>query len=221
MNLLKAALSVILSAVVSQAGAAVVVGSLSREVDSDLIVDTMNGRDWLGWDVTRGLTYQQTLAETQFGGRFSGFTVAGAVDAHKFVEAMIGSSPCSVYNNAQCFFQENKDLENLVGESLYDSRLQFGSAGDADMVLFVNDLNGYWPVGFIQIITSATGEPDAVIKANNWSSFAAADSLALSPSESVGWLLFRESATSVPEPAPLMLVLFGLAISGALSLRRR
>ena len=56
-------------------------GGLSRTVGEDVIVDSFNQRQWLGADVTKGLTYTETLAELATGGRFAGYQIARSADA--------------------------------------------------------------------------------------------------------------------------------------------
>ncbi|NUQ61377.1 MAG: hypothetical protein HUU20_02745, partial [Pirellulales bacterium] len=74
------------------------IGSMSRDVvsNSPYIIDSLNNREWLGWDVTKGLTYAQTVAATQAGGMFAGFSIARNNDAQLFVDALIGAgNPCT------------------------------------------------------------------------------------------------------------------------------
>ena len=62
----KTLMAFILFAVMGTAQAAIVtLGSLSRDSSSAVISDSRNGREWLSWDVTQGLTYEQT-AMTSF-----------------------------------------------------------------------------------------------------------------------------------------------------------
>jgi hypothetical protein len=64
-----AAASLALAASACAQAAPIVVGSLSREPAEQVIHDSLNNREWLGWDVTRGLNYAQTVAAIQPGGR--------------------------------------------------------------------------------------------------------------------------------------------------------
>ena len=57
----------LLASTMSHAGA-LTAGSLSRADGSELIIDSLNGREWLGWDVTKELSLAQTRAAIGPGG---------------------------------------------------------------------------------------------------------------------------------------------------------
>lgn len=77
-----------LTTVTAATAAPVTVGSMFRDDGSDLIVDSLNNREWLGWDVTKGLTSSQIQAATGNGEQFEGFHFADVVDARLFVNAL-------------------------------------------------------------------------------------------------------------------------------------
>ena len=130
--------------------APITVGSLSRADGSDIIVDTLNSREWLGWDVTKAYTYSQTLAAIQTGGVFEGFSIAYNLDAQMFVDALDGTpNDCTVTGFNTCLEAEQPAWEQLVGESWRDQRAT-GLPFDTDMAIFLSD---QWPnlVGHVSI----------------------------------------------------------------------
>ena len=61
------AVAISLIAATAAYAAPIVSGSMSREVGSDLILDSLNNREWLGWDVTKAYDFAETLAAIQTG----------------------------------------------------------------------------------------------------------------------------------------------------------
>lgn len=201
------------------AHASVSVGAMSRQDGSNLIEDPLNNRQWLGWDVTRGLNYTQTLAATQAGGAFAGFRVAHSADAVLFVNAMLGlPNGCATGLSALCVQTENRDLERLVGESFYDYRSRFNANYDYDYAWFLAGDGSTTMAGGIEVFTQDAGA-DRVTINHRLNSIAGVDANLDRGISPTGWLLYREATASVPEPGSLALA--GLALLAACTARRK
>ena len=73
-----AALAASVSLGVAAQASTITVGSLTSADDgsTEVIVDTLNNREWLRWDVLADLTYAETLAATSSGGAYADFIIA-------------------------------------------------------------------------------------------------------------------------------------------------
>ena len=199
--------------------ASITVGAMARQDGSTVIEDSLNNRQWLGWDVTRGLNYTQTLAATQAGGAFAGFRVAHSADAVLFVNGMLGlPNGCATGLSALCVQTENRDFERLVGESFYDYRSRFSANYDYDYVWFLAGDGSTTTAGGIEIFTQDAGA-DRVTINHRLNSIAGVDANLDRGVSPTGWLLYRDTPASVPEPGSLALA--GLALLAACTARRK
>ena len=192
----------------------IISGSMFRVDGSRIIVDSLNNREWLGWDVVRDYSYAQTVEAVKQGGDFSGFSLADNVDAQLFVDALVGLNACTATQPdwvPTCFTGEHPEWEPLVGESYLESRSS-GSPGDHEAVKFLNWTGG---AGILDVLVHDIS-PDTLSKGNLWTTIPDSDNFV--GSESFGWLLFRERPATVPEPASILLVLVG--VLALLMLRR-
>lgn len=200
--------------------AIVTVGSMSRDTGSNVIVDTLNDRQWLGFDVTKGLSYEQTLVAIGVGGQFAGYSIAHKADAQKFVDALLGANACSSSDYAVCAYGISFDIEKITGE---DYSNYPGTGYDFDYAWFLSD-SVYAAVGYIQILTDYYNAPNSqILKDNEWGAIANADTYSSIGSTSIypiGWMLYRDMPQSVPEPGTLSLAGLGL-FAAALARRRR
>lgn len=186
--------------------AVITTGSLSRDTTSNIIIDTMNNREWLGWDVTRGITYTQTVANIQTGGIWAGYAFAQNLDAQLFVNALVGGpTTCTATDNTivSCAAAENPYWEQVVGESFYAPNYSgYGGNLDRDYAFFLSDDGDIVNAGYLWVETNYDIDAtDYVYKLNEWTD--KADHYA---SWNVGWLLYRD----VPEPTSIALVALGL-----------
>ena len=208
----------------------ITLGSLSREDGNSIIVDTLNSREWLGFDVTKGLTYAQTLAAIEIGGVFEGYSIARNIDAQMFTDAMSGERGtgfCTVSDANICVAGNRpgiKNAEKIVGESYINYRTTLRKPHDYDVAFFLSDNGTGEEVGWLQVYTEDNiAKLSDVFKANEWGSIADSDMYAnfsvngiASP---IGWLLYREVNNTVPEPSNL--ALFGLALLSISGVRYR
>lgn len=190
-------------------------GSLSRDTTQNFILDSLNNRSWMGWDKTYGYTLAQTLAQTGVGGVFDGYSVAHRIDAQLFANALLGNSNlCDVdFTMASCGFIDNHNIIKVLGPTYYRNQdvvfnsISFLSDNLPDSTGLIEVLN-YYELGFNNVTKY------------NWSSVSSSDYMSVSfPNIAFGYLLYKDNAIAVPEPASI--ALFALAGVSLLFLQRR
>lgn len=176
------------------------IGNLTYDADvnTQIIVDTQNKRDWLRWDVLKSKTYQETLLETQTGS-YIGWQIADYIDAQLFTNAFASSvvDTCPRLTNGTCFSQTNAPISfnSLLGDS-------FSVGGAYDFVFFKSNLPDN--VGFIK--SEIAGSKHNLIKHPYEFANTATTNNYADPITGIGWLLYRDhpvntNTVSVNEPA--------------------
>lgn len=189
------------------------IGSLTRDTTGQIINDDLNNREWLGWDITRGYTYQQTLDRISYGGEWFGFNFAHNYDAQLFIDAMAGSNNgCTVINSNTCLsIMDSNVTENVVGENFYYSPFAYGVNYDHDYGIFLSDNGIGFEVGIIEVRSHYDSLMVNVHKTNEWGPIFDADLYnATNSTIPISWLLFRETPNIVPEPSSIVILIIGL-----------
>ncbi len=212
MNVIKLACAVIAIACGTASAAVVSVGALTSNSDGSTssIFDSQNGREWLRWDVLKGLTYAQTLDVVAPGGAFDGWKIAKNADAILFLNALVGANSCGAVTFDVCINPVSSNVSLLTGDS-YTPNVLGGPYNDFDdYVYFLSDNAFGYEVGVIETIKFPRGGSSSVFFKHEQWQIADADSAGTRAGEEMGWLLYRDSTSSVPEPGPVFLVLLGL-----------
>jgi hypothetical protein len=182
-------------------------GALSRDTATPFIEDSLNQRQWLGWDVLSGLTYAQTVALTAPGALYEGWLFADLADAQRFADALVGTP------NA-CTTTANADEPCGVAMAGLGALVGLNGLPHFDFAWF---LSGDGEFGDVGLLTYAdlTG---TLSKWNEWGGFSDADAYG-GQQGGVAWLLYRQH--QVAEPPALALLGLGLAIAGWSATTRR
>jgi hypothetical protein len=215
------------TAVLSTAQAAVVtVGSLTRDTSAATISDSLNNRTWLGWDVTKGLTYAETLAAIGTGGQFEGYKIAHIDDAMLFATALLGTSNCTAttYHGQTCGTVVNPQTQAVTGDSYYDYAALGITAYEFDYVFFLSDNGTGAEVGLLESSSYSSNPSNyRLVAYNEFYTIAGTNawSAASCSNCQIGWLLYSDDGTSNKVPEPGTLALTGLALLAATRLRRK
>jgi hypothetical protein len=170
-------------------------GALSSNDDgtTEIIVDHLNGYEWLRWDVLGLLTYEQTLTAIAPGGPYEGWSIAGEAEAQQFVDALFypGADACdasSVFE--RCGYTEAA-LTPLLGDSfVVNTPETYDTWSDAAFFLTANETERQ--VGFLEHYNEPSHHVFVMLLANGAGSIEWADRYPLSGAP-VPWLLYRRS----------------------------
>lgn len=198
----------------------ITIGSLTSSDDgsTEIIHDSLNGLDWLRWDVLADLDYAQTLEAIGPGGAYEGWSLAHNAEAQMFIDALIGTpNDCTVNNGGFCrpkaYSFSLLGFGSLVGDSSLPNATDFTS----DIAWFYNDLSQSTPVGYIALWerfnSSILQFTSDVEKQNQAYTIPLTDAFSSSGQFSempIGWLLYRPA--QVPEPG--LFTLFALGLLG-------
>ncbi len=212
MNIFRIVMAALVALTCSSVSATVVtVNALTRDTAKTTISDSLNNRLWLGWDITKGLTYAQTIAATGVGGKFSGYSVAYQADALLFNAALLGATDtCSIVAETVCS-TGSMLAGDLVGESYTPSQALSETDWDLEVALYLlsPSPSATDSVGHIEISTVKDGSYASNFYWKTGLSLTLADQLASNDQgEEIGWLLYKTDSNAVPEPS-------GLALAGA------
>lgn len=212
MNFIKLACAAVSIACGTASAAVVSVGALTSNSDGSTssILDSLNGREWLRWDVLKGLTFAQTVDLVAPGGAFDGWKIAKNADAVLFLNALIGPNSCTAVPVVSCVNPVSDDVRLLTGDS-YSLNVLGGPYNDFDdYVYFLSDDAFGHEVGVIETLKfPRAGTSTVILKHDQWD-IAGGDWAGTMAGHEMGWMLFRDTPLGVPEPGPVSLVLLGL-----------
>ena len=194
-------------------GVPVQFGSLSyNSAGSNIIYDTLNGREYLSLDTLSHLNYADTESITGIGGEYETWSIAMHTDAQLFIDALLEPAPASCHTNSD----ENTSCGNVIG--WYDGAFGGNHTVENDYIWYMAKPGFIPEVGSFQLFQSGSVTNDS-----------AAFSIPLSDIYSDGggssdraitWLVYRESPTPVPAPSIISVLGIGL-IGGGIAKRKK
>lgn len=206
------------------------IGSLTSNDDgnSEIIVDSFNNREWLRWDVLANLNYTQTLSAISSSGGYSGWKMATLTDIGLFMNALFEPTinlclPQST--NVRCGNPAGESVGNFI------SLLGNANTGNNWTYTLVEDPDHIDRAALLYMegTNIIGGDPSSAEVSRgfginrNWIELNNPFSSPNGSSRDIGFLLYRDvgSTTTVPEPAPVLILLMGIALLSATRIRCR
>ncbi len=184
-------------------------GDLSYNDETDVITNQQTQQTYLGWDVIRSYTYDETVAATASGGLYSDYHIADYAEAKTFFEAaMYGTCDISSGVNKTCRTELEFGVNGWFGDN---------SITGFDYAWFLS--SGQSIAGLIEM--SYAGY-DHKFSDNTLIKLAATDAWAdggVWESQAITWLLVANTTSTVPVPAAIWL--FGTALIGLVGYGKR
>ncbi len=194
-------------------GAIFTYGNLATDDATDIIEDTVTGRQYLRFD-TFNLTYADTVAAVATGGIYESWSIANSTISDEFIEGLFGgATPCSgaASYGADCGLLSGW-ADGVFGDSYTDN---------TDFYAFESTLKT--PVHRGQEIGVVRLEFGSVTDYDDWSSVASLDNHGGVDIYPINLLLYKEVNPSAPSPVPVpaAIWLFGTALIGLVRFNRR
>lgn len=195
----------------------ITVGSLTLENEGDIYVtDSLNGFDWLRWDLVGGLSFNDLLAAIDIDGDYEGWSIATTAESLLFHNALLGEdfsdpvcvgktiSNCSTHGTLFDVSSNGLNFVELMGKST-----ELSTQRTAARFLIDDNHYSWLSVNF----NAPHWRYSNVFHKSEESSRAAGYDLAKydvgAAAGGSGFMLYRESV-AVPEPSTL--VILGLSV---------
>jgi len=195
------------SGLLNSANASIIThGNLTTDTDSNVIIDTQTGRQYLRFDEF-DLTYAETLGATSTGGIYEEWNIATVSISDDFIQALFPTNlnnPC-ITDDVTPIGTECGIISNWVDDSL-----GFSFNENWDYFAYLNNSLGLNNIGLVQLVDNGV-----VRDHEQWGSSTTLDEVN-SLGDPVHLLLYKDG-TEVPEPSTLAICALGVV---GLALRR-